>query len=177
MGFNVKVKPADINEDIPNDIDCVSFVEMLAVKKARETAKECDEDDMILGADTVVVYDDLIMGKPADESEAFAMLNMLSGNWHDVYTGFAVIHEGKEVVDYCRTRVKFRDLSEEEIEAYVKTGEYEDKAGGYGIQERGAALVEQIDGDYFNVVGLPVCTVAVIFKEANPPLLQDKFSV
>ncbi len=119
-----------------------------------------DCSGVILSADTIV-YHHRILGKPINEEDAFKMLRSLSGQWHSVYTGFALIepYTGKKVVDYVRTEVKFNILDISLIEWYIQSGEPLDKAGAYGIQDLGALLVEEIKGDYFNVVGLPIAKI------------------
>ncbi len=122
-------------------------------------------DDCVIGADTVVCVDGEILGKPVDEADAKAMLRRLSGREHAVYTGVCIIKGEKKTVFSEETKVRFFDLTEDEISAYVKSGEPMDKAGAYGIQGLGCTLVEGICGDYFNVVGLPVAkTVRAIKK-------------
>lgn len=110
----------------------------------------------VVGADTIVVLKDRILGKPKNEEEGRKMLRELSGKVHKVVTGYCIIHKGKEITGYVVTEVKFRELSEEEIEWYLSTGEPLDKAGAYGIQGKGGILVEWIKGDYYNVVGFPM---------------------
>ncbi len=110
----------------------------------------------VVGADTIVVLKDRILGKPRNEEEVRKMLRELSGKVHKVVTGYCIIHKGKEITGYVVTDVKFRELSEEEIEWYLSTGEPLDKAGAYGIQGKGGILVEWIKGDYYNVVGFPM---------------------
>ena len=142
-------------------------VKRLAEEKARHIADKCGKDAIILAADTVVVLDNQILGKPRDEEEAFSMLSRLSGNRHRVFTGVAIIdtQRNKTVTDAEVTEVRFRDLSEEEIRRYIASGEPMDKAGAYGIQDLGALLIEGIQGDYFNVVGLPLCKLGILLKE------------
>jgi len=111
---------------------------------------------VIVSADTIVYFEKKILGKPLNENEAMEYLNMLSGNSHLVYTGVAVDYKGRLVVDYTKSTVTFKSLSEEEIFEYIKTNEPMDKAGGYGIQGYGAQLVERINGCFFNVMGFPV---------------------
>ena len=108
-----------------------------------------------------------ILGKPANEADAAKTLGLLSGNRHEVYTGISVIEafSGREVCDFEATAVEFRDISDEEIDAYIRTGEPMDKAGAYGIQNLGALFVKRIEGDYFNVVGLPLCRLGMILKK------------
>jgi len=122
---------------------------------------------MILGADTIVLLDGAILGKPRGKAEAKRMLGRLSGRWHTVYTGLAVVDaaSGKAVTGVERSRVRIRKLTGPEIEAYIATGEPMDKAGAYGIQGYGAAIVEQVRGCYFNVVGLPMVRMLNLVRE------------
>ncbi len=124
-----------------------------ALRKARARARP---GELVLGADTEVVVDEHVYGKPADAAEARATLQALSGRDHEVMTGIAVAEDGSERSDVAVTTVRFRALSEAEVDWYLATGEWRERAGGYAIQARGAALVERIEGDYWNVVGLPV---------------------
>ena len=118
--------------------------------------------DLIIAADTVVALDGRILGKPADGPDAFAMLSALSGRRHQVYTGLTVVCGAQRLTEHEVTAVTFRSLSSAEICAYIATGEPMDKAGAYGIQGRGALFVEGIEGDYYNVMGLPVCRLGRI---------------
>ena len=144
-------------------------VKRLAMQKAKNIAAgiESGENTIVIGADTVVSIDGKILGKPNDEIEAKDMLLTLSGRINTVYTGLAVIEtqSGKEVSDFVSTGVKFRNLSEKEIENYIRSGEPMDKAGADGIQKIGGLFVESINGDYFNVVGLPLCRLGEILSE------------
>ena len=144
-------------------------VKRLAMQKAKNIAAgiESGENTIVIGADTVVSIDGKILGKPNDEIEAKDMLLTLSGRINTVYTGLAVIEtqSGKEVSDFVSTGVKFRNLSEKEIENYIRSGEPMGKAGAYGIQKIGGLFVESINGDYFNVVGLPLCRLGEILSE------------
>ena len=133
------------------------YVKTLAKAKAEEVSSRVGEDALVIGSDTVVALDGKILEKPKDADDAFRMLSALSGRAHEVYTGVALSIGGKTLVEHEVTRVWFRDLAEDEISRYIASGEPMDKAGAYGIQEKGAQLVRKIDGDYFNVVGLPVC--------------------
>lgn len=130
----------------------------VAGQKAQEVAKKYPHD-CVVGADTIVVLDKLILGKPKDKAEAVAMLGMLSGKTHTVYTGVCVIKDGKENCFAEATKVEFYPLTAEEIAAYVESGEPMDKAGAYGIQGLGCLLVKRIEGDFFNVMGFPVSRV------------------
>ena len=167
LGINFKVVVADADESNVPDLTPDVYVSGLAVRKLRTVLdkKKFDSDDLIICADTVVSYDGLIMGKPEDKADAFNTLTMLSGNWHEVYTGLALCYDGKIAVDYEVTRVKFRELSNYETEIYVDSGEPADKAGAYGIQDTAGIFVESIEGDFFNIVGLPVCKLGKMLKE------------
>ncbi len=142
------------------------FVESLAIAKAEEIAAS-HPDDTVIGSDTVVAINGEILGKPKDEADAYRMLSLISGTNHSVFTGAAVIKNGKIHSFTEETKVKFFDLSEQEITDYIATGEPFDKAGAYGIQDLGALLVEGIDGDYYNVMGLPVGRLYRLLKEIN----------
>ena len=157
-GVEFIVRVSDADEHIEPDTPPHEAVMALARQKALAVAKTCP-GDLVIGADTVVVYDGAILGKPADAADAARMLRMLSGKTHVVYTGVCLVCADKEETFYEQTRVTFYPLTEQEIEAYVATGEPMDKAGAYGIQGRGCTLVQGICGDYFNVVGLPVAAV------------------
>lgn len=151
------IKTADVDETLPENIAPDKAVEYLSKIKA-EPFK--NENDIVIGADTVVSIDGKILGKPKDKADAYNMLKMLSGKEHSVFTGVTVIGYGNTDTFSVETRVKFFELTDEEINNYTNTGEPFDKAGGYGIQGKGSLLVEKIDGDYFNVVGLPVSRLA-----------------
>ena len=135
-------------------------------EKALDVAKN-NEDALVIGADTVVVIDDKILGKPKDETEAYNMIKLLSGKTHYVITGFALINLSlnKKIVDCQISQVTFKELSEATIKDYIQTKESLDKAGAYGIQGYGALLVEEIQGDYFNIVGLPISRLSDLFKK------------
>jgi len=119
---------------------------------------------MIITADTIVAYNGQIIGKPSDEQDAIDTLLMLSGNFHEVYSGITVVYDNKTVCDYDITRVKFRDIDKKEIEQYVKTGDPLTKAGSYGAEGIGSAFMEHIEGDFFNIAGLPVFKFVNILK-------------
>lgn len=154
-GVDFSVKVADVNEVIPENAKPDEVVISLAMQKAQAVANE-NPDSIVIGSDTVVALDGEILGKPKNEENAAQMLTRLSGRSHTVYTGVAIIH-GEKVKNFCEaTEVVFNNLTQEEIRNYIATGECMDKAGAYGIQGKGCVLVEKINGDYFNVVGLPV---------------------
>ena len=175
IGVEFTVRVSDKEEvyhsDVPEEI-----VKELALMKAENVAEELgaadtqEKDLIVIGADTVVVLDGEILGKPKDEADAERMLKALQGRSHDVYTGAAFLTYGrngdKEVCSYAvGTRVFVNPMTENEIRAYIATGEPMDKAGAYGIQGRFAAYIEKIEGDYYNVVGLPVSKVYETLKE------------
>jgi septum formation protein len=144
--------------------DAAEVVTYNALAKARCLFKE---GYAVIGADTVVCFDGKGYGKPKDKSEAVAFLTCLSGKTHKVYTGVAVVCAKGEFVKVVETLVKFRNLSKAEISHYVNSGSPLDKAGAYGIQDFGGVFVEKIDGDYFNVVGLPISTLYEMLLECN----------
>jgi septum formation protein len=136
----------------------------LAIAKARDVASR-NKEDVVLGADTLVVVGERILGKPKDSNDAHRMLRLLSGRWHEVITGVAVVRGGKQHAGWERTRVKFRNLTFNEIDKYVATGEPLDKAGGYAIQGGARHFVAGIKGDYTNVVGLPMNLVVPLLSK------------
>ena len=157
MGLEFTVISPQIDEDAFSDPDPTALVRTLSREKALAVARAQAEDALVIAADTVVVLDGQALGKPRDQAEAEAMLAALSGRSHAVYTGVTVCRGDRAVTEAECTEVTFRALTAEEIRRYTATGEPMDKAGAYGIQGLGALLVEGIRGDYFNVVGLPVC--------------------
>lgn len=156
-----KVIPSEA-EERSNFKNPVRYAMDIARKKAWEVYER--EGGTVIGADTIVVLKGRILGKPRDEEEAISMLKELSGEIHEVITGYCIIHEGREISNAVITRVKFRELNEEEIKAYVKTGEPLDKAGAYGIQGKGSLLVRGVEGDYYNVVGFPMEIIVELEK-------------
>ncbi|WP_324736182.1 Maf-like protein [Thermococcus sp. SY098] len=163
-----KVVPSNADESVITENPREKAVEV-ARKKAWEVYNRTG--GTVLGADTIVVLENKALGKPKNEEEAEKMLKLLSGKIHEVITGYCIIHEGKEIAGFEVTKVKFRDLSEEEIEWYVSTGEPLDKAGAYAIQGKAAIFIEWIYGDFYNVVGLPI-KVVLELKKLGFPLKQ-----
>ena len=164
-GIRHEVIVSGAEEDV-REKDPGKLVEELSVRKAEAVFRTLDDDPVIvIGADTVVALDGEILGKPADEEDAFRMLRSLSGNTHSVFTGVAVFRDGELDLRSEESRVTFRELSDEEIRGYIATGEPMDKAGAYGVQGKGAVFVEHLDGDFFNVMGLPLCTLAQMLKQ------------
>lgn len=163
--------PAKGEEHAPENAGPGEIVEALAVAKAGEVAAQVSGDTPVIAADTIVWFGGRVFGKPHCSEEAVSMLSELSGNWHEVYTGVCVIRGTVTVTSHEVTRVHFRDMSENEIRAYVATGEPMDKAGAYGAQGRGAVFVDRIEGDFFNVMGLPVCRLGQMLKEQGVSLI------
>lgn len=159
MCENFRVIPSDCDETIPDDVAAELAPEYLSGIKCRCIASVYDLS-VVIGCDTVVICDGKVMGKPEDEADAVKMLQSLSGKTHDVITGVTIGRGCRYRSFSVDTKVTFRELSQEEITAYVRSGEPMDKAGAYGIQGKGALLVEKIEGDFFNVVGLPVSRLA-----------------
>jgi len=153
----------DVEENEDESLLPCDFACSLAKQKA-DAVFENNRDSLVIGSDTIVVLDNRILGKPKDEKDACQMLRNLSGKTHEVYTGVCLNCEKASKTFFCKTDVTFYELSDEEIEKYVSSGEPMDKAGSYGIQGKGALFVEKINGDYFNVVGFPV---SMIKKELN----------
>lgn len=165
MGLEFTTKSPEIDEDAFQGLEAQDLVQTLSREKARWIAGQLSPDTIVIGADTVVVRDGAILGKPGDRDEARAMLASLSGRDHQVCTGVTVCQGDKVVTQVEVTQVTFRPLTDREIRQYVATGEPMDKAGAYGIQGLGGLLVEGIRGDYSNVVGLPVCRLGRILLD------------
>lgn len=167
---NTKLKfdiiKSDIDEIILEKEAPIQAVMRLAFEKSMDIASK-NEDDLIIAADTVVVLDENILGKPKDKDEAYNMIRSLSGRTHEVITGISLVNLGlsKKIIDYVVSTVKFKELSDEDIKDYIHTNESLDKAGAYGIQGYGAMLVEKIEGDYFNIVGLPISKLSDLLKK------------
>jgi septum formation protein len=157
VGLDFAVDPADVDERMLPGESPEAFAVRVAVNKARAAAGRAGHG-IVIAADTIVVLGDEVLGKPADPRDAARMLGLLSGKEHRVLTGLAVmdVRSGRMETRLASTKVWFRKLDRREIEAYVATGEPLDKAGAYGIQEKGSLLVQRIEGCYFNVVGLPL---------------------
>ncbi len=162
-GLDFVVSPAKRKELLPNGIPPEEAPLYLAAQKAGDVAVDYPEA-MVIGCDTVVILDGILMGKPDDEADAVRMLRRLSGKRHDVLTGVCIRRQ-TEQHSFCeKTEVEFYSLTEREIEEYVATGEPLDKAGAYGIQGRGGLLVKAIRGDFYNVVGLPVSRLCRVLR-------------
>ena len=165
------IRAADIDESMDPEQD--PRQEVARVSRAKALATERKDTDVVIAADTIVVCDGQVLGKPENEADAVRMLTMLSGRWHQVMTGLTVLRGERiesvtEVADIC-----FRELSRGEIEAYVRTGEPMDKAGSYAIQGGAALFAEQIRGDFYNVMGLPVCRLGQLLRQVAPELTEE----
>ena len=165
IGIEATVCPADFDEVSGSAVQAEDVVLANAVGKCQAVVKIKGDSLPVIAADTVVVAEGVILGKPQDAEDAVAMLKQLSGKTHKVLTGIAVSYAGEMLAEVCETKVVFRDLTDEEIKKYVATGEPLDKAGAYGIQGKGAVLVEKIDGCYNNVVGLPLTRMQLILAK------------
>ena len=159
MGLtDFQVIPARGKETVNPALTPPKLAEALALQKVREVSRDhAAPGDLVIGADTIVVLDGTVLGKPRNTAHALQMLTALSGRRHHVYTGVAVLRDGTELVAHEDTEVHVCPLTHEEMLRYIATGEPMDKAGAYGIQGRGALLIDRIHGDYCNVVGLPLC--------------------
>lgn len=165
IGLEYTAVSADVDETSNLPETPYDTVTVLAERKARAIS-DLDEyrGDIVIGSDTVVSFSGKILTKPTDRDDALNMLKMLSGSTHEVYSGLCVTDGTKTVSTYAKTTVKMRHVTEEEIKLYISTNEPLDKAGGYGVQEIGGIFVENLDGDYYNVVGLPLEKLCTILK-------------
>ena len=155
-GWPHEVIVAGIDETLMPGEEAAAYVQRLARSKAEKVASGLDHG-LVLGADTTVVVADQILGQPVDEADARRMLDLLNAKWHEVLTGVALVRVGGETrVAYETTRVRFAEMSDDEIDWYISTGEPFGKAGAYGIQGKASLFIEEIEGDYFNIMGLPI---------------------
>ena len=157
---NFEVIPSNVDETPPEGVDAEYIPEILAVRKASDIAKS-HPDALVIGCDTVVILDGVIFGKPADTTEAFLMLKALSGNTHEVVSGVCLCCGGKTMSFSQTTRVTFYQLSDEDILSYISESSPLDKAGSYGIQDRGGLFVKSIEGDHYNVIGFPIARLKI----------------
>jgi septum formation protein len=166
LGLKFTIVPSKINEKVFNDLSPVDMVQELALAKAEEVA-ELVEDTVIIAADTLVVCDGDILGKPSSKEEAFTMLKKLSAKKHKVLTGLVLLssNNGKFLLNYDETEVYMRPLMDNEISSYINTGEPMDKAGSYSIQGLGGVFIEKIIGSYFTVMGLPIHKLLLMMRE------------
>lgn len=163
LGIPFSIVPPDIDESRKHDETPKEYALRISYEKAHKVGMYFP-DKWVIGADTIVVYKGRILGKPKNEEEAFAMLQLLKGKWHKVITGFCVLNIAKKITyrDAVETRVFMKDLLDQEIMKYIGTSEPLDKAGSYAVQGRGGYMVKEIKGSYSNVVGLPICEVSEV---------------
>ena len=178
LGVNFTVSGADIDETVQPGELADAYVSRLAVEKAEAVhARQAAGDLWVLGSDTTVVAGEEILGKPCDEADFGRMMNLLSGRDHRVLTSVALVSGNQVFVDCVETRVRFINLSKQQIAAYWKTGEPKDKAGGYGIQGLGSVFVEKIEGSYTAVVGLPLHETAKLLGQADVPVWNGQLKM
>lgn len=167
VGIEFEILPA-IGDEIITSTDPAETVMQLSLQKAKEVCEKCDTNTVIIGADTVVAIDNKILGKPSSKEAAYAMISKIKNTSHSVFTGVTIIFHGEagDVISnfFCETKVFLYDMTDHEIWEYIESGDPMDKAGAYGIQGAFAAYVKKIDGDYNNVVGLPV---SALIQEAK----------
>lgn len=174
LGLDFAVRASDVDERLIQGESPQQYVMRAATAKAEAVARDV-QSGIVIAADTEVVIDGLPLGKPEDGEDAARMLRAISGRWHAVMTGVAVVdvESGRTAVDHEKTLVRFRDLSEVEIDAYVASGEPSDKAGAYAIQGRGMLFVTEIAGNYQNVVGLPVPLLERLVRQIGAHLYPE----
>jgi len=164
LNIEYKVCIPQADENLPDNISPRHAVELLAERKAGKVFYMYPQE-IVLAADTLVVKDGNILGKPKSEKDAFSMLSMLSGSTHQVYTGVCVMSKTEKILFHEKTDVYFYPLNDDDIRSYICTGEPMDKAGAYGIQGKGCLFVKSIKGDFYNVMGLPIARVARILQQ------------
>ena len=171
VGVSFRVVTSEADESVPEGLSSDKVVCEIAGRKCEAVLERLKSEDrlrgetLVIACDTVVVYEGMVIGKPLDEAHAILTLGILSDSWHSVYSGLAVYYKGRTVTRAARTDVKFRELSEREIMAYAESGEPMGKAGSYAIQMKGASFVERIEGEFNNVVGLPLVTLLALLRE------------
>ena len=167
-GLDFTVRVADIDESM--DPKAAPFDEVARVSRLKALAVSRDPGDVVIAADTIVVCEGKVLGKPRDEEDAFRILSLLSGRHHEVMTGMTVVKDDEIITHTEVTKIHFRDLHPDEIRAYIASGEPMDKAGAYGIQGGAALFADEMVGDYYNVMGLPVCRLAMILRSLGLPI-------
>lgn len=179
LGIRFRVVTPDADENICGAASAEDYVIQAAQRKCRaallllQAEGSLSEKTLAVACDTVVVYDGMIIGKPPDTAHAVLTLGMLSDSWHAVYSGLAVYWDGRMCDTFARTDVKFRRIPEEEILSYVDSGEPMGKAGSYAIQQKGSSFVERIEGEYENVVGLPIAALFALLEREFGILPSD----
>ena len=165
------VRVSDADETMPSELSPAEAVALVSRRKAEAVPRQAD--DLVIAADTIVVLGEEILGKPKDPADARRMLRLLSGRDHQVMTGMTLLRGQQTLVCTEITDIHFRPLSDREIDAYVRTGESMDKAGSYGIQGGAALFAERLVGDYYNVMGLPVCRLGQLLREIAPEIMEE----
>ena len=171
-GIPFTVRAADIDETM--DPDKPPFDEVARLSREKALAVPREPEDVVVAADTIVVCDGIVLGKPRDEAQAIEMLSLLSGRAHQVMTGCTVLRGQKDETFTEVTDIHFRPLSPGEIRRYVATGDPMDKAGAYGIQGGAALFCQRMEGDYYNVMGLPVCALGQVLKQIAPEWMEEQ---
>lgn len=171
LGLPFEIRASNADETMAPDRDIAEQVALVSRRKAEATPRE--ENSVVIAADTIVVCDEKRLGKPKNREEAIKMLRLLSGRTHQVMTGMTVLWQDKVYSCTEVTEVTFRPLTDREITRYVDSGDCMDKAGAYGIQGGGALFVQGIRGDYYNVMGLPVCRLVQVLRQTVPALMED----
>jgi septum formation protein len=166
LGVSFSIVPPKVDETVIPAEAPNAYVRRIALSKVTAVSAKCGRSVPVLGADTVVAIDEILLGKPVGIEHARAMLERLSGRWHEVYSGVAIMQRDATVIS-VRTRVKFRTLGEHEVDRYWASGEPQDKAGAYAIQGLGGVFVERIHGSYSNVVGLPMAETLALLDQYN----------
>ena len=167
--FSVRVSDAD--ETMNPDAPAAEQVALVSQRKAEAISRS--PEDVVIAADTIVVCDGQILGKPKDTADASRMLHLLSGREHQVMTGMTVLRGNQRISCTEITDIHFRQLSDREIDAYIRSGEPMDKAGSYGIQGGAALFADRMVGDYYNVMGLPVCRLGQLLREIAPEIMEE----
>ena len=167
----ITVRVSDADETMPPELSPAEAVALVSRRKAEAVPRQAD--DLVIAADTIVVLGEEILGKPKDPADARRMLRLLSGRDHQVMTGMTLLRGEQALVCTEITDIHFRPLSDREIDAYVRTGEPMDKAGSYGIQGGAALFAERLVGDYYNVMGLPVCRLGQLLREIAPEIMEE----
>ena len=166
-----EIRVADIDETM--DSAKPASEEVARVSRAKAEAIPCQQGDVVIAADTIVVCNGQVLGKPTDENDAYRMLRLLSGRDHQVMTGMCVLRDGVATTCTEINDIHSREFSDREILAYIRTGEPMDKAGSYGIQGGAALFAEKMSGDYYNVMGLPVCRLGMLLRQIAPELMEE----
>lgn len=166
MGLEFDIMPCEAEEKYDPELNPVDIARYLGKLKA-EIVNEMVEGYVVIGADTIVVADGHILGKPSGRDEAYNMLKKLSGSWHEVITGICIFDGEECLIDHVVTRVHFVKMAEQEIEAYIDTDEPYDKAGAYGVQGLAGMYIDSIEGDYYNIMGFPMARIRSMLKEVS----------